>query len=494
MISVQNLLQRLSGNKRLLDKVSYFILISTILTLSACGATKKANTGNSKTGDTLDPIEGTRYNPQTGKHEPVVDGKQPVDTVRWSQNPNTKPPIQSDPSKYGQGKNDNPGDVVVDPSDPTPEISYKNKMAIMLPFLSDRFSSSSSSLSEKSRRAVEFYAGAKVAFDELNNEGINLQVAVYDTKGSEAETTALLQRQGIREASMIIGPVKRANLKKVAAYAKQNKKILVSPISPSSSIGVDNPYYVQVSPSLQTHCEAITNHVRKNYSADQVVLVCRDKSQEKARLKYFQDANAAYEGSSFAPKLKEYIVTDPTTDFNEMDPMPYILEDKTTVFVVPSFSNEKFIYSLLRKLSIAKGNRKVVVYGFPQWMRYELISPDYLERLNVHISSSSHVDPDSYEVKQFKEKYFYRYGTVASMNAFIGYETTLYFAKMLHKHGKIANSVIDREPAELMHSKFIFEPINANSGNIENFTDIKQYENKHVNILEFKDFHYQLAN
>ena len=73
MISVQNLLRQLNGNRFIL---CFFVLIIG-LGFNACGSMKKAQgEKRTQTGDKLDPIEGKRkvkkYNPKTGRYEDVT--------------------------------------------------------------------------------------------------------------------------------------------------------------------------------------------------------------------------------------------------------------------------------------------------------------------------------------------------------------------------------------------------------------------------------------
>jgi len=411
-----------------------------------------------------------------------------MDTVKWTEVPREeKPPITTEES----------GDVIR-PSD-NPSVPSGTKMneynvSVLLPFLGNKFREYENRINPKSDLAMNFYSGMKMAFEDLSRDGIRLNVTVHDTEASETTTRNLLKKSELYQAQMIIGPVKASNVRVVAEYAKQNKKVIVSPFTPSSKITKANPYYVQVNPSLESHCKAITQHALNKYPASQIVLACRNKSAEVARLKYFQKAQQEISGSSSVAKFKEFIVTDQSADFNEMDVTPYIQEGKTTVFLVPSFSNKNFVYSLLRQLRIAKGPNDVVVYGMPQWMENERLGVDYLNDLNVHVSSANNIDNQKPEIQNFRRRYFDRYGQVPATNCYLGYDVMMYFGRMLNKHGTSFQQSIDREITPLLHSSFDFEPTAPKSANIENYSAIEFYENKKVNILKFEDYYYQLAD
>ncbi len=491
MTLAQNLLRLLNGNK-----LFGFLLIG-MLVFSSCDSLRKAQSTTANSGsrgnekEELPEIKGKKvYNPETGKFEIQTKSNQ-VDTVKWTDVPREEaPPIVTE----GSGKVIEPkhgsGDTSIDPGNKMNEYN----VAVMLPFLGNKFQEYESRINPKSALALDFYSGVKMAFEDLSNEGIRLNVSVHDSEASEATTNKLLKTSELYQAQMIVGPVKSSNLKKVAAFAKQNKKVLISPLSPSSKVTTANPYYVQVNPSLKSHCQAITRHALDRYPAGQIVLACRNKSAEVSRLRYFQEAHQEVVGSSSVDKFKEFIVTDQSADFNEMDVTPYIQEGKTTVFVVPSWSNKNFVYALLRQIRIAKGRNNVVVYGMPQWMENDRIGYDNLNDLNVHISSASNIDKEKAEIKNFRRRYFDRYGQVPATNSFVGYDVMMYFGRMMAKHGTGFNQAIDREAARMLHSTFSFEPVAPKNANVENYDAIEYYENKKVNILKFADYYYQLAD
>jgi len=172
--------------------------------------------------------------------------------------------------------------------------------------------------------------------------------------------------------------------------------------------------------------------------------------------------------------------------------MPLIQQDKTTVFIVPSWSNENFIYALMRKISLVKGPNKVVVYGMPQWREYTRIDFDYYERLNLHISSNSNYDIYDEPVKIFRQRYFDRYGMAPEEDAIIGYDLMMYFGVMVNEHGTSFPQKIDSEQADLLHTKLDFQAA-QHTVNIENLDAVDFYENKLVNILKFEDYHFQSA-
>jgi hypothetical protein len=483
-------------NKLRLSRLLMFAAMAVIpsLLLSSCEWFKPARDSKKDKvykQEDIDEIQGKKvFDPVTGTWRVVYEVNEKVDTVRWTElSPERFPPITSDGSWTGTGIA--PGNTGTTTS---PAGNHTYNVVMMLPFIAQR--ADFTTIDENSLWAVHYYAGAKLAYDDLKRDGAMLNISVLDSEGTTGKVTTLLRSSDLQKADLIIGPYRRDNVKLVSDFSKTNKIPQVVPYTAQMGMTENNPWYIQVNPSLKSHCEAITRHARKKYRTEEIVLVARDKTEEQTFLKYFQDANAVIEGRTISAQFKEYLVKDETGDFHRMDVSPYVRSGKTTVFIVPSWSNEGFVYSLLRQLMVKRSEGEdIVVYGMPQWMGFEQIDYDFFEKLKLHVSSPFYVDPADEKIKQFKRKFFDTYGAVPQEEAYIGYDIMRYSGLMLKEWGKDFPSRIDRTPFDVLHGRFEFNRIVINpEQHKENLNYYDQLENTYVRILKFQDFRFQVAN
>lgn len=486
MISVQNRRQLLNGNK-----VSFLVL--SLFLLHACGTLKKAPTPE-KPKEELESITGGKvYDPQTGT---FVDAGNKVptgtlDTIRWTVLPKSNyPPILS-PMASG-ATTDNPVRRI-GLGEYGSELLSSYKATLLLPFMTQALAPDATVFGEPSNSAIQYYCGTKIALEELSAQGISIELQVLDTKGSTRELNTLIQsNKRMAAAHLIIGPYQSDLLPSLIDFSKKTNKVLVSPnVIPEKALAND-PGFIQVKPGFKRHCEALAADALRKYRPDQVVLVARNRPAELEGLKYIQDAYQQMKGSTAIPPLKEYVVTindDATSVFEAIDVLPFISLSDTTVFLLPSWSNESFVFAFLRKLDLSRQNQEaVVVYGLPQWMRYERIDFDYYSKLNVHISQNNYKDPGNNAVKAFTRTFFDRYGMIPSPDAFLGYDVMRYFGTMLHKYGTRFQYSLESEPATGLSMAFDMERVvDTSSGKTENLP-INRFENKHIFILKFQDF------
>lgn len=396
----------------------------------------------------------------TTKPAPNKPGRTPVDTLKWTTPTNPTPPIGL------PGGTTTPGEKPK-PSGDTYTIAY------LLPFLTEQFEGSK--VPDKSGLALQFYAGAQLALEEISTVGgINLNVDVYDTQTSDEDFKRLYSKPRFDKAQVYIGPVRSSQVSLLAEKTREKRRILVSPESPNMDLTSRNPGFVQTNPSLRAHCAAITKYVRKKSKAEDVVLVC--KAKESDRLPFFHDANPS-------GKFNELIMPDAAANFDNTDLKKHLRPGRTAVFILPTWASQDFVMSFLRRLNAQKGSNRVEVYGMPQWMGYNQIDPEFLINLNVHVSSASFVNRDTEASKKFERLYFERFGTVPNDDAYNGYDVTLFTGTMLRRFGLSFPEKISKETYTGLSRKFQFAPVGV-EGNAD------YVENTFVYVLKFDQYNY----
>ncbi len=382
-----------------------------------------------------------------------------VDTIRWKEN-NTRPAIKDDTADTRRNMG----------SGQTWHIGY------LLPFLTAQ--SEQGSVPEKSRFALQFYAGAKLAMEDISAEGkIRLKADVWDIQSSDEDFRTLLEgTPGIQKPVLYIGPTRTSQVEIFAEWAKKNRKIVISPETPSSGLTENNPGFIQINPSLQSHCEAITAFILEKNSPEAVTLVCRQKEQD--RLDYFRNPNAG------TGVFQELVMPDGVANFDKTDLKKYLKPGRVNVFIMPSWGSQDFVMAFLRKLREVKGTNKVEVYGMPQWQGFESIDAEYFSSLNVHISSAFWTDHNDDRVKKLENRFYEMTGTLPDEDAFTGYDVTMFAGKMLLRYGLSFPERLQKEDYTGLQGKFRFGNCTtgpADSGDGE----IDYRENREVMILEF---------
>lgn len=448
MISVRNRLQQSNGNK------IFFAFFLSIFLLSSCGIF------SSNSSTTKNDVR--KQNKDTDKVE--------VDTVKWTKLPEDKfPPIQNEkgveePEKVVKGKKD----------------AYR--VACFLPMEANRIDLSVEDPNElRSLRYIHYYAGMQFALEELEAQGMNLTMDVYDSKDNPQHIKSILNSRLASDTDAILGSIKKESLKELARFGRENEIPVISPWYSSKSVTRDNEYYIQLNPFLTEHYRAITEHALKNFDPSQIYLVGREGTKDLSRFKYFQETCKELTDGEELNTFSFYLdsLTQEYEIFKDV-----IRQDTATVFILPNFSSRdaQYIYDVLRRINVEKMNNKVYVYGMPVMYDMDKMTYEYYTNMNIRIVMSRFTDKSTPEARAFEAKYFRTYNDYPKGEAYEGYDNVMFLGSMLQKYGLDFINHLDEDTMEYFSARFNIQPVFVGDVEEEN---VNYYENRNLRIIQF---------
>lgn len=448
MISVQNLQRLLSGSK-------IIVLVLLIGFLGSCGTAEKATSrSTTKTRSSFPPK----------KKRNVAK----VDTIAWKE-------VDITDKKNKTTDNTNSETNLQDHYD----------VALLIPLEAKSYTAGKST-----ERMINYYAGVKMALEQLGDNGANITLHTIDVADGGSITTKLREATSVG-ADVIIGPYDKDDLKAAAKFAKDEEITLVSPWYSSSKTTEDNPYFIQLKPSLLDHYQKMMEHVSKNYDLDQVVLLAQEGNRtDENRAKYFQKLARSYFKENTAKPLQEYFISQDSLNESRMLFYEYLQPEKTTVFLLPNMNStdESFIYGAIRRLTAERGDSKVVVYGMPIVLDSEKLTFDNYYGTSAHVVASNFVDKEDSKVLAFKRKYYDLYGGIPSEEAYEGYDMMLYIGNAIMKYGTSFQYKMNQDYKDLLQTNIALYPSYQDSDdNYSSNKKIDYFANKNVEVISFKD-------
>ena len=109
-------------------------------------------------------------------------------------------------------------------------------IAIMLPFFYE-------SISKKGNTFVlNLYRGINLAFEDLKDQGIDINLYCYDTKKNKELVQTLIEEKEFETMDLIIGPLFPNTVEIVASFAKAKKINMINPLSYNKDLTKNNPF------------------------------------------------------------------------------------------------------------------------------------------------------------------------------------------------------------------------------------------------------------
>jgi len=456
MISVPSHRQPLSGNRT----IASLFISCCILMLFACSGSKNS----------MDRAKVMKPTKRKALERTGTAMASKVDTVRWTEIDRT--------SEYEKS---------IEELDLDKRGSYN--VSLLFPFdLEQNMMEDANNPKTKLGRMSTYYAGVLLALEQLEKENISLNVTTYDAESGDFE----LKLQECRNADLIIGPRDKGQLSTTAQYGKTNEIPVVSPWLSSTKVTKDNPYYIQLKPSLRKHMSRMVEHVKANYSDAQVFLLGRDNRKDQSMMRYVQNVAAAINRSNDARTFQEFYLEEDSLIRGEVAYDSIFYEDRTSVFILPNWSfvdDEQFVYNAVRKMSGEKGLNDVVLYGMPILLESNRIKFEHYANLNMKIVRTSFLDKESPSVKEFRQAYFNKYQGFPSEESYKGFDMMVFLGRSLHNYGKNFQYFLDTYESSLYQTEFDIHKVFARS-EMQELKDIQYFQNDHLFILEFTDNHF----
>jgi LysM repeat protein len=368
----------------------------------------------------------------------------------------------------------------------------------------------------KSFKFIQFYEGFKMAVDSMKNQGMNLNLFVYDVDNSSAKTDAVLLTSELSSMDLIVGPFYGKSFEKVAAFAKTYNINIVNPLSEREEIIFDNPNVFKVKPSVQTQSDIIAEMIPEHFPEDNIILVRHNKYKYQQIVSFLKntintsrntriaisnqdlldyikkkdEGNKIYAETTVLDKAKLSEYPERETFFSNTVKEAIYSEDsiggikinlnpvRNNIVIAITDQNvfSQELYSQLNKLS---SDFPITLIALPGWKEPEDFESDHLLNLNYHHFTSGIIDASDESVKQWILQYRELFKTDPSHQeyAFDGFDTGFYFLNALFHFGHDFGPCLSNMSIKLLNTKYIYKQQN-NDG----------YQNIYWDLCEYKDF------
>ena len=142
-------------------------------------------------------------------------------------------------------------------------------VAVIMPFDLDN-----NAKSIESKKALDFYKGILLTVDSMKHAGVNIDVLALDEGyGDNSKITSVIQHPFLKEADVIIGPGRNANISPLTTFAQLNHVPLVVPFTNTPGLPEGKPYVFQCNTKHAAHYTKVFNRFVKMHSNENILFV-----------------------------------------------------------------------------------------------------------------------------------------------------------------------------------------------------------------------------
>lgn len=349
------------------------------------------------------------------------------------------------------------------------------KVALLLPFNPSKKTAASS-------RFIEYYEGMLLAVDSLQNQGLSLDLSVYDTGEGTSRIREILTGETLPNADLIIGAVQNDQIKMIADFAKEHHIKYVIPFTSKNDDVLSNNFVFQVNTPHSYLYSKAAERGRKLFANDHIIFVnIHDKEEKKPFIKAFQE------------ELKDHQVPFKEIEYNgetfaqDLDSL-YMVDQVRNVIIPTSSSLEALqkIKTPLRMLAETKTDYTISLFGYPEWQTYVREALDDFYALDTYIYTNFYADNLSKPMQDFYNKFktWYSKDLINTYPKYgiLGFDTGMFFFGAMKKYGVNFEEELDNIHYPSIQTGFDFHRVNNWGGFINTQIFIVHY-NKDFTVI-----------
>ncbi|MDB9732592.1 LysM peptidoglycan-binding domain-containing protein [Polaribacter sp.] len=342
------------------------------------------------------------------------------------------------------------------------------KIAILLPFRAIELDTlSGEEIFENSKLAnivTDLYFGATMAIDSLREQGVEIDVDVFDTGRNSTEINKILSENNLNENDAVIGPLYSEEVQFLAD--KLNVPIIFPIYSPKQEAFTGNKI-VKTAPNKQLFKDKLFAYMQENFIDGNIIVVGDGKVDSKnaaIKIREILQSNDSINSFHIIMAADGYIKTEKFTE---------VLQPNMKNTVVIATNDNVIAASAINSLISLPEETTATVYAFDQTSVFNQIDNLKLAQLGFTFVSDVYVKEDSFEANAFNLKYKAKNGTLPSSYATKGFDVA-YDLLMRLASGNDLDSTFKKGISYRLENKF-------------DYTDntVKIPENKGLFILKY---------
>ena len=294
---------------------------------------------------------------------------------------------------------------------------------------------------------MDFYSGVLMAMKDLEEQGVKVNLQVYDLMAGIPPIDALVK------SDFVLGPVASRDLEAILQRV-EGKVPVISPLDQKAAALAENyPSFIQAPTPADNQYDDLGLWVKEDTQENDKIILVTEKNGTnttaavavrsalaRQELTYDIVNYAIVEGRSIPEALLEIMVKDGVNR------------------VVVASESEAFTSDVVLNLGIMLGKGYQVVMYAPSKVRtFETIEGSAYHDVSLHISTSYYVDYSSPEVDRFVRAYRALFKTEPSQFAFQGYDTAMHFVTWVALYGHGWTQMLEHGRSKGLHTDFLFD-------------------------------------
>jgi LysM repeat protein/ABC-type branched-subunit amino acid transport system substrate-binding protein len=337
----------------------------------------------------------------------------------------------------------------------SPKFSNNNelKVSFLMPMMSDSTYAFGRNTNDSKLRTIvaDYYLGAKMAIEELEKKGIQIDFHVYDTKNDVEVIQNLLKQNSIQESDVIIGPFFFDKAEMVAEVLKDVPVIV--PLYSKKQESNHQQNLIKTGIDEKNTIDALGEYLVDYYKNQKIILIsdftAQNISDQQKLEKILKEHNVPFQNINPTKNAKNESVL----YINKTSLLGGIAKEKETWVVL--MSENLSVNSEVISTYGMNNNGKIRLFTNIQMKKLENINFNHLADLKWTFPAVYFDEVNNKEIEAFKTKFREKNYAFPESFAFSGYDVTYDILSRIAT-GDLINS-LDNEKSMRLTRSFDFQ-------------------------------------
>ncbi len=321
--------------------------------------------------------------------------------------------------------------------------------------------------------AMDFYTGFKIAVDSLSSKDFDITLSLFDIDEKDSlKIETLCKSYDFKKLDAVFGPLYSTEFKLVSSRAKALNIPVVSPLTQQNKILYNNALVSKINPSQYTLIEGLANFCSDSMMNSSNIIIVNTVPKDLTYLKTFKSKyndNILVKGKTIKDSIK---VVKGIAGVKAA-----YVEGKKNVVVVLT-NNHVYLQDFITQLASFSEKKDIVLVGFNSLTSIDNLDQGYLNKLQFHFATASHVDFENLATRQLARQYQDLFSTDPSDYYFQGFDIATYYLSNLKNNGPAFFLNLDKISGKGLSTDFKFYRPDVYTG----------FENQAISIYKYLNF------
>jgi LysM repeat protein len=243
----------------------------------------------------------------------------------------------------------------------------------------------------------DFYLGAKIAIDSLKEQGVHVNLRVFDTENKIDTIKNILKDEYFNTVDVVFGPVYSSNVNIVAAKLKDTPIIYPFYSSKQQKFKYSNTIKTETNRSLYE--EKLVEHIESTHTNEHILIIGDGKISSKKKILQLRDR------LHINDTINRVEILQPENGYINNERFISVVDTLAVNWVLLTTNSNVVTADVVNSLKALPNNPIVKLFAFEKKDNFTKVDNNTLAKMQFTYASSDVFSPNTNLTERFYEKY-----------------------------------------------------------------------------------------